>query len=274
MAWKRERVLITVKTYPTLSTSYGETVCTAGLREDGAWIRLYPVPFRRLEHKQQYNKYDWIECRVAKQRKDPRPESFRPVDESELVSVGRLDTKDGWRARREIVERGGIYDRLEPLFAGAKANELSLATFKPAELLEFRCEPTEETWSEAKVAAMRAWQSQHELFEDNEWRQTFHLVNKLPFNFSYRIRDADGRASTMQILDWELGALYWNCLRYAEGDREAALAKVRAQYFDNFRTKDLHLFLGTTQRWHGVGPNPWLIIGVFYPPMVAQLDLF
>lgn len=40
----RERILITVKTYPTLSASYGELVCTAGLREDGSWIRIYPVP--------------------------------------------------------------------------------------------------------------------------------------------------------------------------------------------------------------------------------------
>jgi len=32
----RERILITVKTYPTLSRKHGETVCTAGIREDGS----------------------------------------------------------------------------------------------------------------------------------------------------------------------------------------------------------------------------------------------
>ncbi len=32
---EKQRVLITVKTYPTLSRKYGETVCTAGVREDG-----------------------------------------------------------------------------------------------------------------------------------------------------------------------------------------------------------------------------------------------
>ena len=35
------KVLITVKTYPTLSTKYDELVCTAGFREDGSWIRIY-----------------------------------------------------------------------------------------------------------------------------------------------------------------------------------------------------------------------------------------
>ena len=43
---KQERILVTVKTYPTLSRKYGETVCTAGVREDGTWVRMYPVPFR------------------------------------------------------------------------------------------------------------------------------------------------------------------------------------------------------------------------------------
>ena len=43
-----ERVLVTVKTYPCLSQKYDELVCTAGLREDGSWIRIYPVPFRKL----------------------------------------------------------------------------------------------------------------------------------------------------------------------------------------------------------------------------------
>jgi hypothetical protein len=31
----RERLLITVKTYPTLSRQHGETVCTAAVRADG-----------------------------------------------------------------------------------------------------------------------------------------------------------------------------------------------------------------------------------------------
>ena len=49
----KQRVLTTVKTYPTLSRKYGETVCTAGLREDGSWVRMYPVPFRRLDEAEQ-----------------------------------------------------------------------------------------------------------------------------------------------------------------------------------------------------------------------------
>ena len=74
---EKQRILITVKTYPTLSRKYGETVCTAGIREDGSWVRMYPVPFRRLGEQEQYTKYDWVECQLAPYRSDPRPESFR-----------------------------------------------------------------------------------------------------------------------------------------------------------------------------------------------------
>jgi hypothetical protein len=31
------KILITVKTYPTLSEKYDELVCTAGFKEDGTW---------------------------------------------------------------------------------------------------------------------------------------------------------------------------------------------------------------------------------------------
>lgn len=104
MESKRERILITVKTYPTLSKKYGETVCTAGLRLDGSWIRLYPVPFRRLEDIERYQKYQWVECRVAKQPNDHRPESYRPVGQETLVGLEKLPPGD-WRQRRELVER-------------------------------------------------------------------------------------------------------------------------------------------------------------------------
>lgn len=88
----KERVLITVKTYPTLSRKYGETVCTAGVREDGSWVRIYPVPFRRLDETGQYRKFDWVECRLIRNQKDPRPETFHAADLKELVAAGHMDT--------------------------------------------------------------------------------------------------------------------------------------------------------------------------------------
>src|SRR5208282_4117240 len=99
----KERILITAKTYPTLSRKYGETVCTAGIRKDGSWVRIYPVPFRRLDEAEQYRKFDWLECRLLRNRSDPRPETYRPADFNELHPVGHLDTADEWRERRQLL---------------------------------------------------------------------------------------------------------------------------------------------------------------------------
>lgn len=131
----KERILITVKTYPTLSKKYGETVCTAGVRADGSWVRLYPVPFRRLEEKEQYRKFDWLECRLDRNKSDPRPESYRPADFNELRPVAHIDTADNWRERRRILLKSArVYTSLNELIVGAKANQISLAVFKPARI--------------------------------------------------------------------------------------------------------------------------------------------
>lgn len=79
------------------------------------------------------------------------------------------------------------------------------------------------------------------------------------------------------IEDWELGMLYWNCLEAAHGDEAIACQKVKEKYFDYmYKEKDLYFFLGTTQKYHNVGPNPFIIIGTFYPPKEdkSQLTLF
>lgn len=90
---------------------------------------------------------------------------------------------------------------------------------------------------------------------------------------SYRFEDDAGKRSEMQVLDWEAGALFWKCFRKS-GSEEEALVKVRQRYFEEFVAKDTHFFLGTTQQFHFVGVNPWVIVGVFYPPFDPQMDLF
>ena len=40
----KEQILIIAKTYPTPSVKYDELVCTAGMRKDGTWVRLYAPP--------------------------------------------------------------------------------------------------------------------------------------------------------------------------------------------------------------------------------------
>lgn len=268
-------MLITAKTYPTLSKTYGETVCTAGIREDGSWIRLYPVPFRRLDEAEQYKKYDWIELELVRHTRDPRPESYRPRDPKNIQVVDHVGKEDLWRERRKLMlETCSVYNRLAPLLKGAKTNERSLAVFKPTRILDFVVEKCERKWDSAKVAAMRNMAAQGELFEEDAWRKTFNIMPKLPYDFSYTFEDAEGRKSTLRILDWETGQLFWSCMQSSSKDEEVSLEKVRRKYMGPLLKTDIHFFLGTMQQFHGFSPNPWAIIGVFPAPHRHQLDLF
>lgn len=272
---QNERILIAVKTYPTLSTKYGETVCTAGVREDGSWVRIYPVPFRHLDQSEQYHLFDWIECPLKRNPSDPRPETFRPTDLNLIRPIRHVDTARNWEERRHIfLNTCDVHSSLATIKQGAKDNQISLTVFKPKKILGFKWEHDTREWDPKKLQQMKSMYNQLDLFDDNEWRKTFEVIPKLPYNFSYVFEDTDGTKSELQILEWQIGALYWNCLRNSSGDEDEALAKVKQKYFDQFINTDLHFFLGTTQQFHFIAPNPWVIIGVFPIPFEPQSQLF
>jgi hypothetical protein len=261
------KVLITVKTYPTLSSKYDELVCTAGFREDGSWIRIYPIPFRKLEYEKQYKKYQWIEIDLEKNTSDFRPESYKPSLEGGLnfKTLEEIKTDNNWQERKNIVLKK-IYTNLSVLIEEAKDKNIctSLAVFKPKEILDFTIKSVERNWDKGKLENLKARAKQLNLFENSE--NPFEVVNKLPYKFSYKFLDENDKESTMMIEDWEIGALYWNCLRRHEGNEGKACEDVKKMYFDNFaKTKDLFLYLGTTREYHNIAPNPFVIIGTFHP---------
>jgi len=271
----RERILITVKTYPVISKKYGELVCTAGVRKDGSWVRLYPVPFRLLDYAKRYRKFDWIEADLRKSRKDRRPESYHPKNQEEIAIVGHLDAKDKWRERRRLIlGKCKVFDRFQPLLDAARKNRMSLAVFKPTKIIDFKCQESEPDWALDKIKAIKAREDQGELFAGEEdWRKSFVLMPKVPWKFSYTFKDAIGKQSTLQILDWEISQLYWNCLKKTGGKQSLALEKVREKYMGQFLKKDLHFFLGTLLEFHQRAPNPWSIIGVCPIPHQTQMEL-
>lgn len=273
----KERVLIAVKTYPVLSQKYIELVCTAGFREDGSWIRIYPSPFRFLSNDQKYKKYQWIDLDLRKNPKDSRPESYSPINIDD-IDLGKVIPAGGhWEERRNLIlDRNVIHTNLATIKKAARENEYSLAIFKPTKILDFIAKPADEpTWKASKEAIAKEALSQGSLFEEKD-QSNYRLVEKLPFKFSYKFEDDEGKQSTLMIEDWEIGQLYWNCLK--NSDPETAIKKVRQKYLDDFaKTKDLHLFLGTTYEWHvRKAPNPYVIIGTFHPshpPSIEQLPL-
>ncbi|MDD5011014.1 MAG: hypothetical protein PHQ00_02710 [Phycisphaerae bacterium] len=266
------KVLITVKTYPTLSKRYGELVCTAGIKEDGSWVRIYPVPFRRLKEYLRYEKYRWIELPLKRNTNDPRPESYKPTDLNKINFLNSIGTSNKWQERKDfILKKVKCYDDMDKLTALSKSDGgPSLVLFKPTKIIDFFWENDERTWNKKRLSEVTANLKQGSLFEEEEFIKDFEIAAKLPYKFKYKFTDINGKESNLMIEDWEVGALYW---KYH--DEKIALQKVREKYFDTFVNKtDIYFYLGTTKRFHSWAKNPFIIIGIFNPPKDKQLNLF
>jgi hypothetical protein len=267
------KVLITVKTYPSISKKYEELVCTAGFLEDGRWIRLYQIQFRKKSYAEQYKKYQWIEIDIVKNDKDFRPESYRPVTiDTPIRIIGGIPSDgDAWSERRKIALKK-IYYNLDELISEAKNKQIStsLAVFKPKKVIDFIWKKEKEReWSQEKLAQFK----QLNIFETTN-NKDFKIVRKLPYKFSFVFEDDAGHRSTLMIEDWETGQLFWKQLQKYDGDEVRACMDVKKKYFEDFwKTKDLHFFMGTTLSHH-YSRSPFIIIGTFHPKKIVQLNLF
>lgn len=262
------RVLITVKTYPLPSRSYTELVCTAGLLNGEKWIRMYPIPFRFLQDQKQYPKYSWVDVNLTRNTKDFRPESYRLKNEN-ITVVDAIGTANAWAARKSFVLKE-TFTSMEDLIKLAKSPEKkSLATMKPKEIVKFEIEEDEREWRKDWLDKMK----QMDMFESANPSGQRKVVRKLPYKFYYHfLTDGDKKPRRLMIEDWEIGALFWHCLVQTDGDEETAKQLVQQKYFEKFvEENDLFLFLGTTLLNHNVSRNPFVIIGVFYPPKTDQL---
>jgi hypothetical protein len=218
-------------------------------------------------------KYNWIELDLNKRTDDFRPESHSPVNYNfkDIITHGKIGTENNW-AKRKTYCTANSYTSLSKLIKDSKhPKNVSLATFKPREIIGFEIvEEDNRDWKDE----WKEIRKQGDLFDQDKSPEI--MIPKLPYKFYYRFRDEDGIESRLMIEDWEIGALYWNCLKAAEGNEIDALKKVRAQYEVNFlKNKEIFLFLGTTKEWHmRRAKNPFVIIGVFYPKKEIQMSLF
>jgi hypothetical protein len=229
--------------------------------------------FAKKSYNEQYKKYDWIELDLVKNSRDFRPESYRPYSiDSDIKIVGHVGTENNWAERKKLVLQK-VHHNLSELIAEAHNKEIctSLAIFKPKRILDFKTESVDREWDKKKLDSLK----QMNLFETVSTSGKIEVVRKLPYKFSYLFEDEAGTESCLMIEDWEIGQLYWNCLAKYEGDESTAVADVRKKYLDDFaKTKDLHLFLGTSQVHHFPSRNPFMIIGIFHPKKELQGSLF
>lgn len=233
--------------------------------EDKNWIRIYPIHFRSKPQDQQYKKFHWIEVDLIKTTgRDFRPESYRLADMNEVITIS--EQVKSWDVRKEYVLHK-VYNSIRELLAdSADPGNISLATYKPKKILSARYEATSRDWSDDEKEHF----TQSSIFDISN----NNPLKKLPYKFKYDFLDEDDLKHSMQVLDWEIGALYWNCFDKSGSERQACeqvVKKMNALSTD----KDMYFILGTTlDHHHRRLYNPFTIVGLFYPPHDEQLTLF
>lgn len=251
--WIKKRVLITVRTYPMPSKQQIEVSCTAGIDEDGKWIRIFPVPYRFLNFDSRFTKYQYIEANVTKSFSDPRLESYKVNPETIKLISAQISESNQWEARKEKIFPLKSHSLCE-LQSLRDANQYpTLGFFKPKEITRLHIKPDAPDWTESQLMRLR----QYPLFGKTLKSE---LV-KIPFEFSYTFRCDDPycRTHKLSCTDWEMGASY---LSWRNKYNDKWEDKFRETYDDNMRlVKDTHFFVGTI-REH---PSEWIIIGLFYP---------
>ena len=216
---------------------------------------------QRKSGKMESFKYTWIELDLDERTDDFRPESYSPRNYNfkDLKLYEWIDTKGNWALRKDLCLKN-VYTNLELLIDESKApTNRSLATFKPTSIQKLEIQKDDREWKNE----WKELRKQGDLFSQDKEPEI--LIPKLPYKFYYRFTDDSGKSSKLMIEDWEIGQLFWNCLRAANGDENVALEKVRQKYEQEFISKkDIYFFLGTTRQWHmRRANNPFVIIGVF-----------
>jgi hypothetical protein len=273
--WERRRILIWGKTRPELSTKYRETVCTGGVFADNKkLVRLYPIPLRYMDDEKIFKKYQWIEAYVTKSGNDPRPESYKirydDIEISDIIAPGAHD----WGARAEwVITESNVFRSVEALKERQQTDLTSLGLVKPREIIGISSSetPSEEVRDFWKRYTDSLQQMQLPLELDVE-----HKVKPLkPANFKFKIRFRceDERCQSVHefgILDWEIDALYFNCIHKGDSPQQArdkVIKKLNDVCSDD---KDLYFYLGNIF----THPQNFTIVGLWYPRKPKQMGLF
>ena len=259
--WSTKRVLITVRTYPVPAQKNIEVSCTAGVTSDGKWIRLFPVPYRFLDYDKRFTKYQWIDVSVTKAVQDPRLESYKlNVD---TIKIGEeLSTSNGWRDRKEIL-RPLMRESMCQIRCERDENKSpTLGLFRPAKIERLLIEPDAADWTAQQLTNL----DQTMLFHSGPTEKLEKIPHK--FRYQFRCKDSDCKGHTMSCTDWEMAEAYrqWRD-KYDEEWENAFRQKFEDQMINK---NDTHFYVGTVHRY----PTEWIIVGLFYPPRLAMMDLF
>jgi len=263
--WVKRKVLMVVKTYPTPSTKYRETVCTAGITEDGKWIRLYPIKFRDLQDDQKFKKFSWIEVDTIKARDDKRPESYK-VNSDSIKIIRHVCSQRGIEERMRMV-LPLVKKSLEEIEDDEKSKGFSLGIFKPKQVNDLVITETDRDWTPKQ----KLYLSQMSIFDNERHKK---VLEKIPWEFQFKFTCDDDRCNGHKIIitDWEIYQTYRN-FKNRYKDEKIALQYLKDKWLGMFNNpkNDAYFIVGTVHRF-----KTFIIIGYFICPHTEykQLSLF
>lgn len=271
--YQPRNVFIWGKTYPELSNTYLETVCTGGVFEDGSPVRLYPIMQRYLDGEERFVKYQWVTISLQPNDRDQRPESYKVDKHAPIILGDKIGTDSHeWSKRADILFRNPdwIFDNVEDLQVAERKTKQSLGVVTPKSIskISIMPRPADEAISFAeKLDRLKrkneAERSQLHLFEEAippQMRSLDFVSDRI--QIEWNCFGASCKGHRMQILDWEVSEL----LR-RKGSAKA-LEKVRQ--ICNLDEYALKFFLGNLAQH----PTAFTIVGLWYPKKVKNPRLF
>lgn len=264
--YQTAEVLITVKTYPSPSARYEETVCVAGARLDAGaptWIRLYPVRFRGIDDEYKFTKYARVAVEVRPHgSRDIRIESHRP-DQYSLRVLAAVPPAKGWLMRRHLLNNlvgdTTTCDLRTPAPESA-SSPTSLGLIKPT-IDKVFIEPGK-PWDEGQLAKIQR------AAEDTLLGPGLPPLEPMPYEVRYRYHCQSPACGSheQKVLDWELGQAgrRW---RRDHGDATAR-RMIKEKWEDEMcdPSRDLHFYIGNQARRH----QTFSILGTWYPPVQTE----
>lgn len=240
-------LMLMVKTYPQPSKKYQNLVCSAGITEDGRWLRLYPIKFEQFIGDYGINKHDVIRLEIEKNLSDRRKESYKVNEVLKVLSKGK-DTKPD--KIHQWVKKVGLDPTVEDLRTRYHDDFTSLGIVQPRSIFDLISEKPvrEEDIQIAKDIQMTL--DGEKLFKVDKIMNTFRYVFTCDGLCEHR----------MMCEDWELLGSYRKYLKEYP-DKNTAWKKFHERFYDWLTLeRDLHFILGT----HSRHPT-WMIIGLYYP---------
>ncbi|MBF0353841.1 MAG: hypothetical protein HQL43_01215 [Alphaproteobacteria bacterium] len=245
----KERVIVLVKALPHAGRKHGETVCCAGVTEQGEWRRQFPIHFRRLQSR--FSRWDIIEYEYRFPESDKRQESRR-VQEDTIQVIRKIPSKERATFLASVVVRSTEI---------AAARGQTLALIRPKKL-QFK--PKKKTPEElsAEQVAYREAASQGSFF-DKELAE----LQPCPYAFKFVYEDELGCSRTSTCDDWETAAMFFRFEK--EYGEQKTLQMMQKTFEVDYPAKGMAFAMGV----HSQYPKTWLLVGVLRLDDTPQASL-